>query len=269
MKLKLYILAFLISLGATAKPDNSESSKPSGSQSASATQVISDAKELADKAYAAERYEEAVKHYLSLTQQGEDANICYNLGNCYYRLDDIAHAILWYERAFLLSPGDGDIRHNLQLARSKTIDKIVPEEEIFFVVWYHSLLNVMSVNAWVLTGIILFALALSSLFVFFFSQTIKLRKIGFYGAIGMFLLAVCSNIFALQQHRRSQTRDRAIVLQGSVVVKSTPAQGGTDLFLLHAGTTMQILDNSMKEWYQIRLSDGKEGWIPVASIETI
>ena len=81
-------------------------------------------------------------------KQGASAELYYNLGNAYYRTENITRAVLNYERALLLSPGDADIRFNLQLARSKTIDKIVPESEMFFVTWYRSLVNLMSVDGW-------------------------------------------------------------------------------------------------------------------------
>ena len=87
----------------------------------------------ADSAYAAEKYEEAIPIYTALLKEGEHADIYYNLGNCYYKTDRLALAILNYERAALLDPGSSDVRFNLELARSKTIDKITPESEMFFV----------------------------------------------------------------------------------------------------------------------------------------
>lgn len=226
-------------------------------------------KQKADNAYAAEQYETAARLYLDMTRMGENADVYYNLGNCYYRMDSIAQAILWYERALLLNPGDEDIRFNLNLVRTKTVDKIVPEDELFFSRWYHSLLNTMSVNGWVWTSIVFFALVMVGLLLFLFGQQMMLRKVGFYGGIVCLVAMLCGNLFAWQQRNRRMQRDSAVVMQSSVVVKSTPAQTGTDLFLLHTGTTMKVLDNSLPDWYQIRLSDGKEGWIPTSAIEVI
>ncbi len=247
----LYILCSLFSLSVNAEDD------------------VQALKAKADKAYSLERYEEAIPIYKEIIQDGESADVYYNLGNCYYRLDDIAQSILWYERAYLLNPGDADLRVNLQLARSKTVDKIVPEEELFFVRWYHSLLNMMSVNTWIWTGIIFFVFMLVCLLLYFFGQRMALRKSGFYCAILLLVFVVMSNMFAIQQRSRQQNRDGAVVIESAVAVKSTPADAGTDLFLLHAGTSMTIIDQSMQDWYQIRLSDGKEGWIPAKAIEVI
>ena len=108
----------------------------------------------ADSLYAAEHYQQAAHEYEALLKQGISSDIYYNLGNCYYRMDDMTRAVLNYERALLLSPGDRDVRLNLQLARSKTIDKIVPESEMFFVTWYRSLVNLMSVDGWARTAIV-------------------------------------------------------------------------------------------------------------------
>lgn len=226
-------------------------------------------KAMADKAYANEDYEEAVQLYAQLAAKGENADVYYNLGNAYYRTDDIANAILWYERSLLLNPGDGDTRFNLRLARSKTIDKIVSEEDFFLSRWYNTLLNMMSINAWTWLGIALFVLCLSGVLLYVFATKMLLRKTGFYSACILFIAVIFCNVFAWQQRVRQNERKQAVVMENAIVVKSTPANTGTDLFLLHAGTTLTILDSTMPEWRQIRLSDGKEGWLPTSAIEII
>jgi tetratricopeptide (TPR) repeat protein len=99
-------------------------------------------------------YQQAITDYEALLKQGGSAELYYNLGNAYYRTENITKAVLNYERALLLSPGDRDIRFNLQIARSKTIDKIVPESEMFFITWYRALVNLMSVDAWARVALI-------------------------------------------------------------------------------------------------------------------
>lgn len=225
-------------------------------------------KSKADTAYAAEQYETALNIYKQLAEQGPSVEVYYNLGNCYYRLDDIAHAILWYERAQLLSPGDDDVRFNLRLARTKTADKIIPEEELFFVRWYYSLLNTMSASGWARTGIVLFVLVLLAFGMYFFGMNLALRKAGFYGGVALLVLVLATNLMAWHQSARQNNHDRGIFVESSAPVKSTPSDNGTDLFVIHAGTAMQIVD-SMKDWYQVRLSDGKEGWLPASVIELI
>ncbi|WP_369699751.1 BatD family protein [Prevotella sp. P6B4] len=223
----------------------------------------------ADSAYVNGNYQEAIKGYESLLKNGASAEIYYNLGNAYYRTENITRAVLNYERALLLSPGDGDIRFNLQIARSKTIDKIVPESEMFFVTWYRSLVNLMSVDGWARTALVALVLVIGLFLVYLFSGRVWMQKVGFFGGFALLALFVVSNIFAWQQRQQLLYRQSAIVVAPSVTVKSTPAQNGTDLFILHEGSKVVITDSSMKNWREIRLADGKKGWLESKKIEMI
>ena len=223
----------------------------------------------ADSAYVRGEYQQAIKDYETLLKRGASADLYYNLGNAYYRTENITQAVLNYERALLLSPGDRDIRFNLQIAQSKTIDKIVPESEMFFFTWYKSLVNLMSVDGWARTALVSLALVIILLLVYLFSDHLGLRKIGFFGGIVLLILFVLSNIFAWQQKQNLLFRKGAIVITPSVTVKSTPANNGTDLFILHEGTKVSIKDGSMKDWKEIRIADGKEGWIESKQLEEI
>ena len=223
----------------------------------------------ADSAYARGEYQQAIKDYEALLKHGASADLYYNLGNAYYRTENITRAVLNYERALLLSPGDRDIRFNLQIAQSKTIDKIVPESEMFFFTWYRTLVNLMSVDGWARTSLVSLALVIILLLVYLFSDRIWLRKIGFFGGIALLVLFVMSNVFAWQQKQNLLFRKGAIVIVPSVTVKSTPANNGTDLFVLHEGTKVMITDSSMKDWKEIRIADGKEGWIESKQLEEI
>ena len=223
----------------------------------------------ADSAYVNGNYQKAITQYESLLKQGASAEIYYNLGNAYYRTENITRAVLNYERALLLSPGDGDIRFNLQIARSKTIDKIVPESEMFFVTWYRSLVNMMSVDGWGRTALVSLALVIVLFLVYLFSARVWMQKVGFFGGGVLLVLFVVSNFFAWQQRQNLLYRQGAIVVAPSVNVKSTPAQNGTDLFILHEGTKVIITDGSMKNWREVRLADGKKGWIESKKIEVI
>jgi len=223
----------------------------------------------ADSAYARGEYQQAIKDYEALLKQGASADLYYNLGNAYYRTENITCAVLNYERALLLSPGDRDIRFNLQIAQSKTIDKIVPESEMFFFTWYRSLVNLMSVDGWARTSLVSLALVIILLLVYLFSDRIWLRKIGFFGGFVLLVLFILSNVFAWQQKQNFLYRKGAIVIAPSVTVKSTPASNGTDLFVLHEGTKVTITDGSMKGWKEIRIADGKEGWLESKQLEEI
>ena len=226
-------------------------------------------KEQADSAYAQGHYQQAVKDYEQLLKQGVSAELYYNLGNSYYRMDEMPRAVLNYERALLLSPGDRDIRFNLQMARSKTIDKITPESEMFFVTWYRSLVNLTSVDGWARLALVALALAIVLALLYLFSSPIWLRKVGFFGAFGLLLLFIVANFFAYAQKQSFVARSGAIIMSPAVTIKSTPAKQGTDLFILHEGTKVEITDGTMKQWKRIRVADGKEGWLETSQIEVI
>lgn len=227
-------------------------------------------KEKADALYENEEYQAAITAYENiLANEGVAPEVYYNLGNSYYKIDDIPHAILNYERALKLDPGDNDIRANLALARGKTIDKVTPPSEMFFVTWWRNLTNVMSVDAWSVWGIVSFVLMLAGVLVYMFVPALIFRKIGVYGAIALLVVCLIANLAALTQRISNNEESAAIVIESAVVVKSSPSETSTDLFLIHEGTKVEILDSSMKQWMEVKFEEGKQGWVPVGAVEVI
>ena len=223
----------------------------------------------ADTEYQKGNYQQAIRDYEEILKNGESAEIYFNLGNAYYRTDNITKAVLNYERARLLSPGDDDINFNLQFARSKTIDKITPQSEMFFVTWYKSLVNFTSVDNWAKTGILCIVMALLLVFLYLFGPQLMLRKIGFFGGLAFFVIFLLSNLFAFQQKQALDNRTGAIIISPSVNIKKTPAKNSADQFVLHEGTRVDIIDKGMTDWRCIRVGDGREGWIETKAIEEI
>lgn len=223
----------------------------------------------ADTEYQKGNYQQAIRDYEEILKNGESAEIYFNLGNAYYRTDNITKAVLNYERARLLSPGDDDINFNLQFARSKTIDKITPESEMFFVTWYKSLVNFTSVDNWAKTGILCIVMALLLVLLYLFGPQLMLRKIGFFGGLAFFVIFLLSNLFAFQQKQALDNRTGAIIMTPSVNIKKTPAKNSADQFVLHEGTRVDIIDKGMTDWRCIRVGDGREGWIETKAIEEI
>lgn len=235
-----------------------------------ACHTFGQSKEQADSAYTNNDFAKAIELYENiLANEGESADIYYNLGNSYYKMDNIAKAILNYERALLLNPGNGDIRFNLELAQSKTVDKVIPMSEVFFITWIHSLTNTMSEKGWGTIGIITFIFMLATLSLYFFGKKIILKKIGFVSAIVCLLICIIANLFASTQKEKVLNHNQAIIMAPSITVKSTPNEGGTELFILHEGRKVIIKDASMKEWKEIELEDGNAGWVPASAIEII
>lgn len=226
-------------------------------------------KKNADDEYKKENYQQAIRDYEELLKKGASADLYFNLGNAYYRTDNITRAVLNYERALQLSPGDEDIRFNLQMARSKTIDKITPKSEMFFITWYKSLVNLTSVDGWARTSIISIAAALVLVLCYLFAHKVLLRKIGFYGAAILVVVFILSNIFAYEQKCLLTNNTGAIVISPSASLRKTPVANSENNTIIHEGTRLEIVDDTMKDWKQVKLEDGREGWVLSSQIERI
>lgn len=244
------------------------SSKPENSLLIS--QLQSATKKTGDEAYINNDFTKASKIYeYILSKNGKSAEIYYNLGNCYYKMNFIAKAIINYERALLLSPGDADIRFNLEIARSKTVDKVGEVPQFFIITWVQAIINFISVDAWAIFGVVFFIIFISGLSIYIFSRKIVYKKISFLGSLLSLTFAILSYTFAYIQNERIKDCSNAIIVTSSVTVKSTPNALGTDLFIIHEGRKVILKDTSMKDWKEIKLEDGNVGWVKTTDIEII
>ncbi|WP_280764939.1 tetratricopeptide repeat protein [Parabacteroides sp. PFB2-10] len=223
----------------------------------------------AEAAYTQEDYILAIEKYESiLAEQGQSSQILYNLGNAYYKAGLVAPAILNYERALLLDPGDSDIRFNLQMAKLRAVDQIEPVGEFFLKKWFLSIQDMGSSDSWAKLGVVCFLVFIVCLLFFFFSRWIRMKKAGFYlGCVFLVLVIVC-NIFARNQKNELINRTHAIVFTPTVTAKSSPSASGTDLFILHEGTKVSV-KSEIGEWNEIELESGSVGWIQKKDIEII
>ncbi len=214
-------------------------------------------------------YGNAINSYESIINSGvESSEIYYNLGNSYYREGALPSAILNYERALLLAPQDNDVRYNLNLAYSQITDKIEPVGHFFISKWFASIRNAADSDTWALVSIITFSLFLMGMLFFFFSQKTGLRKFTFFIALWALLSSIITFSYSHTQKQRLINREHAIVFSSSVTVKSAPQGGGTDLFVLHEGTKVKILQ-TLDQYHEIMLQDGSVGWMPISSVEII
>ena len=193
----------------------------------------------------------------------------YNLGNAYFKTGEMAQSILWYERALKLDPSDADIRHNLEYARSLTQDRIEEVPEIFFEQWGHALCYLLPSNTWAVLCLVFLAAAVAMALLFLLGSTAGRRRVGFFVGIACLLLAFLGWDFAQWQRQEALAQDRAIVMRPVSSVKSSPsAESAKDLFILHEGTRVKILDN-VGSYTNIELGDGRQGWLPTGDIEVI
>ena len=226
-------------------------------------------KSLADSAYIRNDFTTAIQIYEMILRTGESADIYYNLGNSYYKIGDIAKAILNYERALILKPANKDIRSNLEIARAKTVDKVTDVPELFFITWLKSITNSMGIQSWAIIAISFFLLFIVSIYIFFFSTKIVARKTFFILALFFLVFCVIANISAAFQRRVRLNRMNAIIISPSVTIRSTPNDNGTSLFILYEGRKVFIKDDSMKDWKEIQLEDGNVGWVKKNDLEVI
>ena len=232
-------------------------------------QLSAQTKSDVDNLYQKGNYVQAVKGYEKLLKQGESAALYYNLGNCYYRLDNIPHAVLSYERAQRLAPSDEDIRFNLQLAQSKTIDNLTPESEMIFVTWYKALVNLFSIDSWAYLSLVCLFISIVALVVYLFVDIEILRKLSKIVLPLFFFFFLINTFFAIQQVYLLDSETHGIIMSPYAVVRKMPDQKSADSFILHEGSKVRIIDNSMSQWTEIKLSDGRQGWIKADNVEAI
>ena len=246
----------------------SASSSAMAQEAPAKSETIQSLKQKADDAYSKGKYLDAIESYEAALKKGKSANIYYNLGNAYYRTDNVTRAIINYEKARLLAPGDDDIIHNLEVARSKTIDNIQPGEKIFFKVWYENIKTSMGIDTWATLSLVSLVVALLLFLVYLFVKNMMLRKVAFYLSVALVIVFILGNVFASQLKDYTTNSKCAVIVSPTATAKKTPTEQGADACILHEGTRGDVID-ALKGWYEIRLADGTEGWISETDVEVI
>lgn len=218
--------------------------------------------------YNESRYDTALVIYEKILNEGYvSVSLLYNIGNTYFKLRNYPMAILHYEKALKIDPTNEDTRHNLAIANALITDKIEPMPVFFLTKWWRSTGNLMSANGWTKTSLELFGLFLVLVFLYITARTKGVRKTTFFSSIIVLILLVCSSIFSYQKHKYLNERNEAIVMTPTITVKSSPSASGVDLFVLHEGSKVEIIDNADK-WDKIKIADGSVGWmLSTASIK--
>ena len=223
----------------------------------------------ADAAYRAGEYQKAVQLYEKSLKEGISAETYYNMGNAYYRMAEYPQAMVSYLHAQKLKPSDKDIQHNIDITTNKTIDRIPVDTDVLFVQWYKSLVFSATINTWTWISIVSLALALLIFLAYLFMDSIVVRKAAFYLSMLLVAIFLFSMLFAFQQERFLHSCDQGVVISEMVTVKSSPTKKASDSFVIHEGTAVQITDDDISQWLGIKLSDGRQGWIPTSTIEII
>jgi tetratricopeptide (TPR) repeat protein len=225
--------------------------------------------EKANQLYQKGDYDNAAKSYENIVKQGLEApELYYNLGNSYFKLNNIPSSILNYERALKLAPGDKDIDFNLKMANLRVVDKIAPIPVIFYRQWITNIRDMYSADTWGIITIVIFLITIILFILFILSRMPEMKRLFFYLGILFLILTGGSWYFGSKQQAELTAVNKAIIFEPSAYVKSSPNEKSVDLFILHEGTKVEILDE-IGEWKRIKLANGNEGWLPAGSIQVI
>ena len=223
----------------------------------------------ANDEYSMGQYESALNTYLEIEGQGEQSyKLYYNIGNAYYKSGNMGKAILYYEKALKLDPAGADALNNLKIAKLQTLDKIEEVPEFILATWIKDVRNMLSSNAWAYLSLVLVAVVAILMLMFRFAPTTGQRKLSFILACVVLLFAIFAVIFAANLASNANSADEGIVMVPVSNVKSAPNSTGNNLFILHEGTKVEILEEAGK-WCRVEISDGRQGWMQKNDIEVI
>lgn len=223
----------------------------------------------ANQAYSKQDYNKAVELYKKVISNSyESFELYYNLGNAYFKNNQIPSAIYYYEKAKKLNPSDEDLNFNLKVANSIIVDKIDVIPELFIKKWSNGFIGIFNADAWAKLTVASFILFFMLLLLYLFSNTIILRKFAFWLSILFLASSILTYAFAKHQFNEMNKVKEAIVFTPTVSIKSSPDQGSVDLFVIHEGLKVKITDQ-VNDWYEIRIPNGSKGWIKITDLEII
>lgn len=223
----------------------------------------------AAKAYSSMHFNDAIKLYNQIIAKGyESTALYYNLGNAYYRNNENAQALLFYEKALKLSPNNSDIQHNIDVANNKLADKVEKVPELFYIRWWKHLVNSLSVDAFAVVNITLLLLSLLLFALYIAVPVLMIRKISFWSGLGLLILFSITMMASAERKHYLDNNHEAIVFAPTVNIKSSPDENSKDIFVLHEGTKVALMD-VVAEWQEIRISNGSIGWIKITDLKNI
>ena len=256
---------------AVATQEQVSSEQNATEQKAEASEEFSAEKswDAANKAYQEADYKRAETLYRAILEQGlHSAKLYYNLANTLFKQEKLGEAILYYNKALRLSPADEDVRHNLEYAENSTKDSIEQIPEFFLFAWIRAVRNLMSCDGWTIFSLVILVIGLAAALFYLLAQRISTRKAGFYVMVLAALLFLVATLFDNYERKAIVNHNEAIVMSSAVSVKSSPDRAATELFVLHEGTKLSIGER-MDGWVEVRIADGRKGWIESSRIAEI
>lgn len=223
----------------------------------------------ANTAYQSSDFSKAIQLYQNIIDQGySSADLYYNKANAHFKSQQLAEAILNYERAALLSPFDQDIENNLNLANATQQDEINPLPPFFLSKWWNATSGVFSPRAWAYLGLLLFWMGIGGLVLWRLSKVRQQKKRGFVGGLVLIALGLLCLAFSNNRYQLIHQNDFGVLMKSNERLLSAPESESKMIQPIHEGLKMEVLDE-IGEWYKVRLLNGEEGWLPQNSIERI
>lgn len=222
------------------------------------------------KAYSDAKYVEAAEVFenaISTAPQPTDV-LYYNLGAAYFKQGEYGLALLNFQRAYRLSPSDSDIRHNIMVTRSKTIDSMEPEPTFFLNTWIDHMTHWLGLRGWMTLGLILFVLTVAGALLYLLSTQRSIRLVGFYGGIAALLLCIWANTMLYRSHRFVYDTTEAVITSEVVTVKSSPDLSSEDVMVVHSGMEVKVLQK-IGALSEVKFPDGSVGWIGNSNYQLI
>jgi tetratricopeptide (TPR) repeat protein len=218
--------------------------------------------------YETEDYEQAITRYLQADSLIESADLDHNLGNAYYKDNQLGKAVLHYERALMLKPGNEDIRYNLELARNLTVDKLDDSSENAFSIWWRATLLKIGMDRLAYLSILAAFLTALGWILFRASSTRNRRQLGFTIGTGLGIVTIALMIASLHAKSSIVERNSGIILSKRVSVMSAPDEGSTELFILHEGSKVAV-ESERGAWTNVSIPNGNKGWMKSYEVEGI
>ena len=222
-----------------------------------------------NKLYTEQQYEAAIEQYEAIESKGlESAELYYNLGNCYYKLNKIAPSIYYYEKALKIDPRSTDALNNLKYAQRMRIDVIEELPKTFFQRFSENVIMKLTYDQWAVTGVVAAFLTALFFLLYYFSTSTRKKFVFFNLSLFVALVLIVSTIFAFSNFDSVQKNRQAIIFADKSEVKNAPMLSSELVFELHEGTKVLILEG-LDNWVKIKLADGKIGWIPQSDLREI
>ena len=248
MKFNTYILFFMLQLSSISSFSNN------------------DIQLKAEKAYAEKNYKQAISFYESILKEGSTSyKLHYNLGNAYFKNNELGKAIYNYELANKLQPNNNDVKTNLKIANEKTIDKIESKENFFIGAIKSGIVTSLSTNGWAWFSIFSLVGSLLFAFMFFISHKLILKRLGFFLSGISFIVFISSMLLGYTALNDQQEVNFAIITNREARIREEPQQNSKSKFSLHEGTRVSVLETN-DEWTNIKLENGNEGWIKTTDV---